>query len=149
MKPMESLLTALPNSKRAGVFRSAIRTAEIVAAATTAGLQVYKIDLAKAHGKSGLFDAFAKALKFPAHSGKNWDAFNDCLSDLSWLDGKGWVLILTNCRPFATRHEADFDMAIEIFGGVVASWQEEGRPFWVIVKNQPAWVADLPEILPD
>jgi len=146
---MDSLLTALPNSKRAGVFRSAIRSAEIVAAATTAGLQVYKIDLAKAHGKSGLFDAFAKALKFPEHFGKNWDAFNDCLSDLTWLDGRGWVLILTSCRPFATKHEADFEMALDILGGVVASWQEEGRPFWVIVTNQPGWRADLPEILLD
>ena len=91
---MDSLLTLLPNSKRAGVYRSAIGSDEIVAAAKTAGLQVYKIDLAKARGKLGLFDALSKALKFPAHFGKNWDALNDCLTDLAWLDGKGWVLIL-------------------------------------------------------
>jgi RNAse (barnase) inhibitor barstar len=143
---MDSLLTLLPNSKRAGVYRSAIGAGEIVAAAKTAGLQVYKIDLAKARGKSGLFDAFAKALKFPEHFGKNWDAFNDCLSDLAWLDGKGWVLILMNCRPFATKHEADFDVTLDLLEGVVASWREEGKPFWVIVKNQPGWSANLAEI---
>src|SRR5512141_2646524 len=139
---MDSLLTLLPNSKRAGVYRSAIGSAELVAAANAAGLQAYKIDLAKARGKRGLFDAFAKALKFPEHFGKNWDAFNDCLSDLAWLDGKGWVLILTNCRPFATKNAADFDVTLDLLEGVVACWQEEGKPFWVIVKNQPGWSAD-------
>ncbi len=147
MKPMDTLLTLLPNSKRAGIYRSAIGAAEIVAAATTAGLRAYKIDLAKAHGKSGLFDAFAKALRFPEYFGKNWDAFNDCLSGLSWLDGRGWVLILSNCRPFATHHEADFDMTLDLLEGVVATWQEEGRPFWVIVKNQAGWTANLPKFL--
>ena len=87
MNPMGSLLNLLPDSKRAGVYRTAIDSDEIVAAAKTAGLQVFKIDLAKARGKSGLFDAFSKTLKFPRHFGKNWDALNDCLTDLAWLDG--------------------------------------------------------------
>ena len=85
---MDSLLTLLPNSKRAGVYRSAIGSDEIVAAAKTAGLQVYKIDLAKARGKLGLFDALAKALKFPAHFGKNWDgAYQDAVPTLRRAGG--------------------------------------------------------------
>lgn len=146
MKPMNSLLTLLPNSKRAGVYRSAIGAGEIIAAAKTAGLQVHKIDLAKARGKSGLFQALAKALKFPAHFGRNWDALNDCLSDLGWLNGDGWVLILANGRSFATKYPADFDMALDLFDGVAAWWREDGKPFWVIVRDQPGWSADLAEI---
>jgi len=144
---MDSLLTLLPNSKRAGTFRSAINSEEIVAAAKTAGLEVFKIDLGKARGKSGLFDAFAKALKFPQYFGKNWDALNDCLTDLNWLGDKGWVLILTNCKPFAAKFEAEFDQALELLAGVAVNWQEDGKPFWVFVQNQPGWSADLGEIL--
>ena len=143
---MDSLLTLLPNSKRAGVYRSAIGSDEIVAAAKTAGLQVYKIDLAKARGKLGLFDALSKALKFPAHFGKNWDALNDCLTDLAWLDSNGWVLILANGKSSAAKYLADFDMALDLFNGVATCWQEDGKPFWVIVQDQPGWAADLPEI---
>lgn len=143
---MDSLLILLPNSKRAGVYHSAIRSREIIAAAETAGLQVSKIDLAKARGKSGLFDTLAKALKFPAHFGKNWDALNDCLTDLAWLDSKGWVLILANGRSFAAKYPADFAMALDIFHGVVTWWQQDGKPFWVIVEDQPGWTAQLPEI---
>lgn len=144
---MDSLLTLLPYSKRAGVYRSAIDSGEIVSAAKSAGLQVYKIDLAKARGKLGLFDALSKALKFPSHFGKNWDALNDCLTDLAWLNGNGWVLILGNGKTFAAKYQDDLDMALDLFDGVTACWREDGKPFWVIVKDQPGWTADLPEIL--
>ena len=33
-----------------------------------------------------LFDAYATNLAFPSYFGRNWDAFVDCLSDLSWID---------------------------------------------------------------
>ncbi len=143
---MDSLLTLLPNCKRAGIFRSAIAGDEIIAAATTAGLQVYRIDLGKARSKNQLLDAFAKVLNFPEQFGKNWDALNDCLSDLAWLDGKGWVVILSNCQPFATSHEEDFATLLDLLEGVTVSWKEDGKPFWVIVQKQPGWSADLPEI---
>lgn len=146
MNPLDSLRNLLPDSKRAGVYRSAIDSDEIVAAARTAGLQVFKIDLAKASGKSGLFAAFSNTLKIPKHFGKNWDALNDCLTDLAWLDGTGWVLILANCQPFAAKYQADFDVALELLGGVAASWQKDGKPFWLFIQDQPGWSADLPEI---
>lgn len=33
-----------------------------------------------------LFEAYAVNLGFPTYFGRNWDAFIDCLSDLSWID---------------------------------------------------------------
>ena len=146
MNSINSLRNLLPDSKRAGVYRLAIDSTAIVAAAKTAGLQVFKIDLAKARGKSGLFDAFSNTLKFPKQCGKNWAALNDCLTDLAWLNGTSWVLILANCKPFVARYQADFDVALELLEGVSASWQEDGKPFWLFIPDQPGWSADLPEI---
>lgn len=143
---MDSLLTLLPNCKRAGVFRSAIAGDEIVAAAKTAGLQAYKIDLGKVRSKNQLLDAFAKALNFPDRFGKNWDALNDCLSDLEWLGDEGRVVILANCQAFATSHEEDFALLLELLEGATVSSKEDGKPFWVFVQKQPGWSADLPEI---
>ena len=143
---MDSLLTLLPNIKRAGVYRSALGLDEIVAAATTAGLQAFKVDLAKVRTKNQLLDAFAKALKFPEQFGKNWDALNDCLTDLVWLDGKGWVVILINCQSFAASHEEDFALLLDLLEGVAVSWKEDGKPFWALVQKQSGWCADLPEI---
>jgi len=36
--------------------------------------------------KLELLDAIAAALNFPGYFGRNWDAFWDCICDLSWLD---------------------------------------------------------------
>ena len=34
-----------------------------------------------------VFDFYSRVLSFPDYFGYNWDAFNDCVDDLSWLDG--------------------------------------------------------------
>jgi RNAse (barnase) inhibitor barstar len=33
-----------------------------------------------------LFDTYANQFCFPDYFGENWDAFIDCMSDLSWID---------------------------------------------------------------
>src|SRR5947209_1850287 len=47
----------------------------------------------KARTKSALFDEFAAALQFPYYFGENWDAFDECLTDLSWLPGDAYILL--------------------------------------------------------
>ena len=35
-----------------------------------------------------VFEFYSRTLAFPDYFGYNWDAFNDCIDDLSWLDGE-------------------------------------------------------------
>ena len=53
-----------------------------------------------------LFRALASALQFPDYFGHNWDALEDCLTDLSWLAAEGHVLV------FESFH-ADDDLGVE------------------------------------
>ena len=146
---MPSLLKLFSNSKRAGVYRTAIDDDEITAAAKTVGLNVFKLNLSAARGKSDLLDRFAKALRFPAHFGKNWDALSDCLTDMQWLDGKGWVVIVANAQSFADKHEEIFTTAIDILTGAAEHWRALKKPFWIIVQAPGSWDWELPTIMSD
>ncbi len=50
--------------------------------------------------KQKLFAIFAHALRFPRYFGWNWDAFEECLSDRSWLQPKKPVVIVHQDLPF-------------------------------------------------
>ena len=146
---MASLLTLLRDPQRAGVYQTTLDAEEIVAAAKTLDLPAYKLNVGKARGKSGLLEHFAKVLRFPDYFGNNWDALNDCLTDLSWLDAKGWVLILLNGNRFARDNQAAFDTAVEVLNSAADHWRGQKKPFWVFIQAQAGWDLDLPKIVSD
>jgi RNAse (barnase) inhibitor barstar len=51
----------------------------------TAGWMMRIVDGIAMVDRASLFDEFATACDFPDWFGGNWDAFADCLRDLSWL----------------------------------------------------------------
>lgn len=50
------------------------------------------------HTKESLLSSIASSMKFPSNFGMNWDALNDSLRDLSWLDPKGVLLVLEDSK---------------------------------------------------
>jgi hypothetical protein len=50
--------------------------------------------------KQKLFAIYAKALRFPRYFGWNWDAFEECLGDLSWLPLDRPIAIIHEDMPF-------------------------------------------------
>lgn len=47
---------------------------------------------------ASLYDEFASALQFPDYFGENWNAFDECITDLSWLPADFYVLIITEAH---------------------------------------------------
>jgi RNAse (barnase) inhibitor barstar len=54
------------------------------------------VDGKKIHDKKSLFDEFCVAFKFPDYFGYNWDAFDECINDLEWLNSKSYILVISN-----------------------------------------------------
>lgn len=40
-----------------------------------------------------LLEQLSEKLKFPNYFGNNWDALNDCLGDLNWIDQRNIIIV--------------------------------------------------------
>src|SRR5258708_30591818 len=87
---MSKLVERLRDAARSGVYRSGEAKA-ILEATRGSGLDMVTIDAA-----NDVLGSIARALDFPDWFGANWDALEDCLSDLSWRRGDGHVLIFAS-----------------------------------------------------
>ena len=105
----------------------------LVTLATSLGLEAIRIDLGGCQDKAGFLERSAAALGFPAWFGDNWDAFYDCLADLSWRPGNGWVLILENVHDLRLAAPDVLDTALAIMGDAAVAWDERGLPLRVLV----------------
>ncbi len=139
--PLEQLLL---DKDKAGVYLAGPDTRAIAAAAQGAGLACWRIDIAHVHDRNDFTGLVAKALAFPEWFGGNWDALEDCLSDLSWHAAPGYVLLLEHAKHFGAGHKQEFVTATEVLEGAAQYWQEQGKPFWAIVSGPDGWNAGLP-----
>ncbi|MCX7897185.1 MAG: barstar family protein [Rhodocyclaceae bacterium] len=131
----------------AGVYHMPVGgEADLVAAAMQNGYRVFRVDLSAAEDKESMFSALAKAMKFPSWFGFNWDGLLDCLADLSWEPGEGYVVILERCDRVHGLAEADFVHLLQVFEAAAQEWREQGVPFWCFVDMQAdgiSWLADI------
>lgn len=147
---MASLNEIFTDPRRCGVFRYNGDIGKLESAAKNARLSLHKLDLSAARGKHDLLAIFAKTLDFPPYFDKNWDAFDECLSDLEWLDAPGWVLVLAGASLFEPRDQESLATTLEVLRSVAEYWSQESKPFWAIVidDNRTKGLADL-EPLPE
>lgn len=120
------------SEKSNGIYRMPADVSPLRSSAYEKGLRWTGIDLQRARGKRALLTAFARALLFPDTFGGNWDALADGLQDLSWLEGKGWVVTLRGAADFAAAKAEEHEMLLEILGATADYWSQRGRVFIVL-----------------
>jgi hypothetical protein len=136
---MSKLLQRLSDASRSGVYRAS-RSDAIVDATQGSALQVSRIGLCGAAGKEAMMERIARALDFPRWFGGNWDALEDCLTDLSWSGAAGHVLLIEGAADLPVDERG---ILVDILASAAASWAERKRPFFaVFLDNSPT----LPEL---
>jgi RNAse (barnase) inhibitor barstar len=141
---MGKLLARLQDGSRSGAYR-APRTDEILDAVRDAGFDVARVDLASATDKDALLSRFASALAFPQWFGGNWDALEDCLTDLAWRAGERHVLLIEGFEELRALHPDDFGVLLDILASGAQYWKERGRAFFAVFVD-PAHALALPEL---
>ena len=76
----------------------------------------------KGRQTSGLFSELASAMEFPDYFGHNWDALEECLTDLEWLPGKGYVLLITAAEQILADDDEDFATFLEVLSDAGEAW---------------------------
>jgi RNAse (barnase) inhibitor barstar len=132
---MGELSQRLQDASRSGVYR-APRADDIVSAAA-GRLSLVKV---RFQDKHKLLRGIASAMDFPKWFGENWDALEDCLSDLSWRKAKGHVLVFEHATP-----GDDFGVLVDVLRSTAEYWATRGTPFFAVFID-PAGVLPLPEL---
>ncbi len=141
---MSKLLARLHDARRSGVYRVP-QSDEVLDAVRGSALDVARIDLGAASDKEQLLAQFASALAFPDWFGRNWDALEDCLSDLAWRAGEGHLLLIEKFGDLRAHRPDDFGVLLDILSSSAQYWRERGKPFFVAFVDRTSSLA-LPDL---
>ena len=138
------LRALLADATQCGAYFTDARDRQAMAAAATSlDFALVTIELVGCHDKGDALDRFAKALRFPAWFGGNWDALADCLGDLSWWPAEGYVLLLDHVDDWRDSARVDFDVAIDILNAAASAWAQQRKPFWALMPLPAAVLATI------
>ena len=129
----------LSDASKSGVYRAS-QAGEILDAAQGSALRVARIDLAGAADKEALLERIARALEFPRWFGSNWDALEDCLTDLSWSKAGGHVLLFEAAADLPADERG---ILVDILATAAAWWAERKRPFFAVLLDGSAALPEL------
>ena len=131
---MSKLLQRLSDPVRSGVYRTGDERA--ILDATRAG----PLDVAVVEAGGNLFDGLSQALELPSWFGRNWDALEDVLADLSWRKGDGHVVIF---RSYPA--DESLGILVDVLRSSAEYWMGCGKPFFAVFVD-PARKLALPDL---
>jgi hypothetical protein len=94
---------------------------------------------------AAVFDEMGAALQFPYYFGENWNAFHECITDLSWIPTEAYALIVLHSHAvLADESPAELATFLRILNrageewsrpvAVGEAWDRKGIPFHVVFQ---------------
>jgi RNAse (barnase) inhibitor barstar len=71
------------------------------------------------HSKAQLLKEISAGLKFPDYFGENWDALEECLNDLHWVENSEIVITHSNIPNISS---GELKTYLEILSSAVKNW---------------------------
>jgi hypothetical protein len=136
----------LKDAAKAGVYHLSADARELAGAAASAGLMVIYVDIHHAHDRGDFLVEASHALRFPEQPGATWESFALGLKDLSWIQAKGWVVILEKSKHFCGGHGHEFKDAMAAMSAAADHWRGKGKPFWTFIGGPDGWNSGWPDL---
>ena len=108
---------------------------KVQSAARKRKLAFFHVDGRNVQRKEQLMTALQTSLGLPAHFGQNWDALEECLTDLAPVDGPGYFLLYDHIDGLLQAHPDQFETLVEILRDAVSSWQEDDMRMTVVLAG--------------
>lgn len=127
-----------------GIYRwvPTITTEHLLRSVAASSGRCFYLDGARMTEPQLLMQEFAKQLEFPDYFGHNWDALEDCLTDLGWLDEN-----LTHYVIWIDRWEdCASPMLLEVLEQAVTLWADSSTPLYVMLSGTDAGLMSLPTL---
>jgi RNAse (barnase) inhibitor barstar len=133
-------LNGLMDANRGGVFfvPSHLEVKDVQAAAKKAGFAFFHIEGKAIARKEQLLNHAATAMHFPDYHGGNWDAFEECVTDLSWVEAEGCVLYYDHFDPLQASHPEQLETFVEIMKDAVRELKADGRVMITLLSGTKA-----------
>ena len=145
MKP-EQLRKMLANAALSGLYHLPSSGVEpLQQAADSLDFACIRIDLHESGDLAFVLAELGGCLGFPPWYGANLDALNDCLTDFSWLEAPGYVLIMSGADTLHAQGEP-FARINQVFSAAIQEWRSQRTPFWVFYDMRADGLAALPTL---
>lgn len=137
----------LRQTPRAGIYQlpEALRR-KLPKACAAIGFTCFTVDLQGTGKISEVLVALGRDLGFPDWYGANFDALNDCLSELSGQEAAGYVLIVRGADALRADDPDAFATLNAVFAAASEEWQAQNVPFWVFYDLRASGLAALPTL---
>jgi RNAse (barnase) inhibitor barstar len=111
------------------------------------GVGFFHLEGQEIRNKQQFLKQAALVLRFPEYFGNNWDAFADCLTDMSWHEEDGFVILYDHFDSFAQHSPHEFEKALDIFKESTEFWQDQGKRLLVLLHGKSEKTGDLARLL--
>lgn len=108
------------------------------------GRRCFVLDGNTISDKATFLRACAQAMAFPAYFGHNWDALDECLTDLAWAPAHGYAILYENVAPFIRQAPAEWSVARDILIDAVDYWRGTRTPLVVLLRHTAGLAPEFP-----
>lgn len=133
---MNQYLTFMTSNPKPLVAANRKQTVEkIIKVLSEQGIQVFYLDGEEISNKETFLEKVATAMNFPSYFGANWDAFEECITDLTWYPAEKYVTIYERPDIFVQADPTGWQTALDILRAAEEYWQAKNIPLNVFLLN--------------